>query len=66
MAARGRFTPTWNERATFRVLPAAATVRAGTDPALDADLRASYARTSGYLLGLGAGPLGVAPDIALP
>jgi poly-gamma-glutamate synthesis protein (capsule biosynthesis protein) len=60
------FTPTWNERTTFRVLPAAATVRAGTDPALDAELRASFARTAGYLLGLGAGDLGVAPDVPLP
>jgi poly-gamma-glutamate synthesis protein (capsule biosynthesis protein) len=60
------FTPTWNERSSFRVLPAAATVRAGTDAALDADLRASYARTAGYVLGLGAQQLGVAPDVALP
>ena len=60
------FTPTWNERATFRVLPAAATIAAGTAPELDADLRASFERTAGYVLGLGAGELGVEPDLALP
>ena len=60
------FTPTWNERSTFRVLPAAATLAAGTDPALEADLRASYERTAGYILGLGAAALGVAPDVPLP
>jgi hypothetical protein len=60
------FTPTWNERATFRVLPAAATVAAGADPALHGDLRASYERTAAYILSLGAGDLGVAPDSALP
>ncbi len=60
------FTPTWNERATFRVLPTAATVAAGTAPELDADLRASYERTAGYILGLGAADLGVEPDRALP
>jgi poly-gamma-glutamate capsule biosynthesis protein CapA/YwtB (metallophosphatase superfamily) len=60
------FTPTWNERSTFRVLPAAATVVAGTDPALDADLRGSYQRTVGHILSLGAADQGVAPDVALP
>jgi poly-gamma-glutamate capsule biosynthesis protein CapA/YwtB (metallophosphatase superfamily) len=60
------FTPTWNERSTFRVLPAAATVVAGAEPALEADLRASYQRTVGYILGLGASDLGVAPDEVLP
>jgi poly-gamma-glutamate synthesis protein (capsule biosynthesis protein) len=60
------FTPTWNERATFRVLPAAAVLAAGTAPELNADLRASYQRTAGYLLSLGAAELGVAPDIVLP
>lgn len=60
------FTPTWNERATFRVLPAAATIAAGTAPELDADLRASYERTAGYILGLGAAELGVEPDRSLP
>jgi poly-gamma-glutamate capsule biosynthesis protein CapA/YwtB (metallophosphatase superfamily) len=60
------FTPTWNERSTFRVLPAAATVVAGAEPALEADLRASYQRTVGYILGLGASDLGVAPDVVLP
>jgi len=60
------FTPTWNERATFRVLPAAATIAAGSAPELDADLRASYERTAGYILGLGGAELGVEPDRALP
>jgi hypothetical protein len=60
------FTPTWNERSTFRVLPAAATVAAGTHPALADDLRASYARTAAYVLSLGADELGVEPDRALP
>ena len=48
------------------MLPAAATIAAGTAPELDADLRASYERTAGYILGLGAADLGVAPDLALP
>ena len=60
------FTPTWNERSTYRVLPAAATIAAGISPELHADLRASYERTAGYILGLGAADLGVAPDLALP
>ena len=60
------FTPTWNERSTYRVLPAAATIAAGTAPELDADLRASYERTAGFILGLGAADLGVAPDLPLP
>jgi poly-gamma-glutamate synthesis protein (capsule biosynthesis protein) len=60
------FTPTWNERSTFRVLPAAATIAAGSAPELDADLRASYERTAGYILGLGAAELGVEPDRGLP
>ena len=60
------FTPTWNERSTFRVLPAAATLAAGTDPALVDDLRASYARTTASILSLGAAELGVEADRALP
>ena len=60
------FTPTWNERATFRVPPHCRHGRRGTAPELDADLRASYERTAGYILGLGAADLGVEPDRALP
>lgn len=60
------FTPTWNERTTFRVLPAAATMAAGTDPALTADLRASYDRTASHVLSLGAAALGVDADRAPP
>ena len=48
------------------MLPAVATIAAGTAPEMDADLRASYERTVGYILGLGAADLGVAPDSPLP
>jgi hypothetical protein len=48
------------------VLPAATVLRAGTDPALEADLRGSYERTAGYILSLGAADLGVAPEPPLP
>jgi len=60
------FTPTWNERSTFRVLPVAATLAAGSDQPLAAELRASYERTAGYILGLGAVELGVEPDRVPP
>lgn len=59
-------TPIWNERNGFRVLPAAATIAAGAAGDLDAALRASFERTVGHLLSLGAGDLGVAPDQPLP
>jgi poly-gamma-glutamate capsule biosynthesis protein CapA/YwtB (metallophosphatase superfamily) len=40
------YTPTWNERTGYRVLPIAATLAAGAVPAaLAAQLRASFART---------------------
>jgi poly-gamma-glutamate synthesis protein (capsule biosynthesis protein) len=62
-----RFTPTWNERSSFRVLPVAATLADPGLPAdLAADLRASFARTSEHLLSLGGAALGVAPDRPLP
>jgi hypothetical protein len=62
-----RFTPTWNERRTFRVLPAAETLAAGVaDPALAADLRASYARTAQHALALTGGTLPVTPTAVLP
>lgn len=61
------FTPTWNERETFRVLPAAETLAAGTITGdLAADLRASFERTAGTILSLGGTELGVAPDRPLP
>lgn len=60
------FTPTWNERQTYRVLPAAATLADGSAPELADQLRASFERTAGYVLSLGAGDLGVAPDRPLP
>jgi Bacterial capsule synthesis protein PGA_cap len=53
------FTPTWNERARYRVLPAEDTLVAGTEPALAADLRASLDRTTGHVLRLGGTELGV-------
>ncbi|MGK2950194.1 MAG: CapA family protein [Acidimicrobiales bacterium] len=40
------YTPVWNERAGYRVLPAAEAVAAGVDPALAAALRASHDRTT--------------------
>lgn len=62
-----RFTPTWNERRTFQVLPAAETLAAGVaDPELAADLRASYARTAQHALALTGGALPVTPTAALP
>jgi poly-gamma-glutamate synthesis protein (capsule biosynthesis protein) len=62
-----QFTPTWNERRTFRVLPAAETLAAGVaDPALAADLRASYDRTTQHVLALSGGTLPVTPTAALP
>ena len=57
------FTPTWNERETFRVLPAAETLAAGVASAeLAADLRASFERTAGHVLALTGADPGVAPD----
>ena len=53
------FTPTWNERGGFRVLPAEATLAAGTEPGLTGDLQASLDRTTGHLLSLGGAELGV-------
>jgi poly-gamma-glutamate synthesis protein (capsule biosynthesis protein) len=61
------FTPTWNERTTFRVLPAAETVASGTSPPdLAAALRESFERTAGHILALAGAELGVAPDRLLP
>ena len=54
------FTPTWNERTAYRVLPAEDTLAAGTDPGLAADLQASLDRTTGHILSLGGTELGVA------
>jgi poly-gamma-glutamate synthesis protein (capsule biosynthesis protein) len=53
------FTPTWNERTTFRVLPAEQTLTAGADPALAADLQASLDRTTGHVLARDGAALGV-------
>ncbi len=61
------FTPTWNERDTFRVLPAAETLAAGGGTGdLAADLRASFERTAGHILSLAGADVGVAPDRPLP
>lgn len=61
-----QFTPTWNERTGFRVLPTAETLAAGSvDPALAAELRASFDRTSGYVGAFGAAALGVTPTAVL-
>ena len=54
------FTPTWNERAGYRVLPAEDTLAAGTEPGLAGDLQASLDRTTGHILSLGGTELGVA------
>jgi poly-gamma-glutamate synthesis protein (capsule biosynthesis protein) len=62
-----RFTPTWNERRTFQVLPAAETLAAGVaDPALAADLRASFDRTTQHALALSGGTLPITPTAVLP
>jgi hypothetical protein len=62
-----RVTPTWNERTTFRVLPAAATLAApDVPPELAADLRASFERTIDTVLSEGGADLGVAPDLEPP
>jgi poly-gamma-glutamate synthesis protein (capsule biosynthesis protein) len=53
------FTPTWNERATYRVLPAEATLAAQTESALMDALKASLDRTTGHVLALGGAALGV-------
>lgn len=65
MVERVTFTPTWNERATYRVLPAAETLRTGVaDPALAADLRASYERTAAHVLALATGlPITASSDL---
>ncbi len=56
------FTPTWNERDTYRVLPAAESLAAGVVPGALADaVRASYERTVGHILAMGGAQLGVAP-----
>lgn len=47
------YTPTWNERSGYRVLPAAETLAAGVDdPALAEALRAAWARTDGHVRAL--------------
>jgi len=57
------FTPTWNERTTFRVLPIASTLTTGAPSApLAADRRGSYDRTVANVLALSADALGVQPD----
>ena len=53
------YTPTWNERDTFRVLPVEATLAAQTESALTDALEASLARTTEHILSAGAGDLGV-------
>ncbi|MFL6204793.1 MAG: CapA family protein [Acidimicrobiales bacterium] len=53
------FTPTLNERDTFRVLPAEAELAAQADAALTDDLVASLERTTARVLSLGGTELGV-------
>jgi hypothetical protein len=53
------FTPTWNERDTFRVLPVEATLTEQTESALTDALQASLDRTTQYILSAGAADLGV-------
>jgi poly-gamma-glutamate synthesis protein (capsule biosynthesis protein) len=49
------YTPTWNERSGYRVLPAAETLGAGVDdPSLADALRASWQRTHGHVQALNA------------
>lgn len=49
------YTPTWNERTGFRVLPAAETLAAGeVDAGLAEALRASWQRTHGHVQALNA------------
>jgi hypothetical protein len=52
--------PTWNERTSFAIFPAADTLAvAATPPQLAADLRASMALTLAHVYALGADRLGV-------
>ena len=53
------FTPTWNERDTFRVLPVEATLQAQTDEALIDDLSESLERTTAHIQSLGSPAIGV-------
>jgi poly-gamma-glutamate synthesis protein (capsule biosynthesis protein) len=54
------FTPTWNERSAFRVLPTTTMLAdPATPPDLAADLRASLERTTAHVLSLGGRELGV-------
>jgi hypothetical protein len=62
-----RYTPTWNERSGFRVLPAAASLAGpGLPPDLAAQLRASFERTSGHVLSAGGAAHGVVADLEPP
>lgn len=61
------FTPTWNERTSFRVLPIASTLLGGAPSgALAADLRASYDRTVANIMALSPDPRIVQPVELLP
>ena len=53
------FTPTWNERDTYRVLPAEATLTEQTESALTDALQASLDRTTAHILSGGGAELGV-------
>jgi poly-gamma-glutamate synthesis protein (capsule biosynthesis protein) len=56
-----QYTPTWNERDGFRVLPTTALLAdPATPPDLAADLQSSQARTTEHVLSLGGHELGVA------
>jgi poly-gamma-glutamate synthesis protein (capsule biosynthesis protein) len=56
------FTPTWNDRRSFEVLPVVQTLRAGASGTLASELLGSFERTHAHVLSLGGAELGVAPD----
>ena len=60
-------TPTYNEKGTFRILPVAdALAVPGITPKLASELRRSWDRTMGYVLGLDGQALGVVADRTPP
>lgn len=61
-----RYTPTWNERSTFQILPAAEILAQGTPEPLASALRASYERTKSHITSRTDDPLDLAPTAPLP
>ena len=53
------FTPTWNERDAYRVLPAEAELAAQNDAWLTDALKASLDRTTAHVLSMGGAELGI-------